>query len=119
MAELGKGSDLAARDELVERLREQLSGRSGVESKKMFGGECFMLDNRMVVGAFKGGDLLVRADAERHDDLVREPGASTAVMGPGRSMGPNWITVESAAIDDDHRLAFWVEVALDFHRKSA
>lgn len=111
-------ADLTARDELVERLWGQLPARPGPEAKRMFGGVCFMIDNRMVVGAFKGGDLLVRADAARHDELVQEPGATTAVMGPGRSMGPNWISVESAAITDDRRLAFWVEVALDFHRTS-
>lgn len=118
-SDTSSSADLRARDDLVERLREQLSPRSGLEAKKMFGGVCFMLDNRMLIGAFKGGDLLVRVDAARHDELLQEPGAATAVMGPGRSMGPNWMSVTAAAIEADQRLAFWVDVALDFHRRSA
>lgn len=119
MANSDKNLDLSARDELVERLRELIGAGSAVVEKNMMGGVCFMVDNRMLVAAFKDGSLLVRADADCNEDLLRESGAEQAMMGPGRSMGPNWISVAGEAIAEDARLTFWVEVARDFHRKSA
>ena len=82
----------------------------------MFGGRAIMVNDKMIVSAGKSGDLLVRADAERHEALLAEPGAAQAQMGAGRDMGPGWITVAPEAIADDERLAFWVDVARDHNR---
>ena len=75
-----------------------------------------MVNDKMIVSAGKGGDLLVRADAERHEALLDEPGATQAQMGAGRDMGPGWITVAPEAIADDTRLAFWINVAMRHNR---
>jgi hypothetical protein len=85
----------------------------------MFGGRSFMVDEKLVVSALKGGDLLVRVPAERHDELLAQPGAEQAEMGTGRSMGPGWISVSARTIDADERLAFWLDLALDHNRTTA
>lgn len=84
----------------------------------MFGGRSFMVSGRMVASARKGGNLLVRVDADRHEDLLRSPGASAAKMGPTRDMGPGWIEVAGDALDDENRLSEWIEVALEFNRST-
>lgn len=107
---------LNARDELVERLREQLAQAPVTREIAMFGGRAFMVDEKMAVCALKGGDLLVRVDADEHEALLARPGAESAEMGVGRTMGPGWIAVTAASIDDDQALAFWCGKALDYNR---
>ncbi len=78
----------------------------------MFGGRSFMVDDRMVVSARKGGRLLVRVAPERHEELLDRPGAAPAEMGRGRRMGVGWIEVAPEAISEDEHLLEWVRIAL-------
>lgn len=101
--------------DLIERLRALLAEEPSTREVSMFGGRSFMVNDKMVVSALKGGDLLVRIDAERHDALTRQPGATQAEMGAGRSMGPGWIAVSAAAIASEDGLSFWLDAALDYN----
>ena len=101
---------------LVQRVRTLVDDGPDVREVSMFGGRAIMVNDKMIVSAGRTGDLLVRADAERHEALLAEPGAAQAQMGAGRDMGPGWITVAPEAIADDEKLAFWVDVARDHNR---
>lgn len=102
--------------ELIERVRALLPEEASTREVSMFGGRSFMVDDKMVVSALKGGDLLVRVPAERHDELVERPGATQAEMGAGRSMGPGWISVSVESIERDEQLTFWLGVGLEHNR---
>lgn len=101
--------------DLIERLRSLLGKEPSTREVSMFGGRSFMVNGKMVVSALKDGDLLVRVDAERHDALTRQPGATQAEMGAGRSMGPGWVAVSAAAIFSHDGLSFWLDAALDYN----
>ena len=105
-------------EDLVERLREALANEKTLREVAMFGGRSFMVAEKMLVAARKDGGLLVRVDPTRHDELVALPGASMARMGKDREMGPGWVEVEPAALVDDRKLDFWLDVAFQFHRGS-
>ena len=105
-----------AQTALVDRVRDLLADEPVQREVSMFGGRSFMVNEKLVVCALKDGDLLVRVDAGRHDDLLTRPGAVQAEMGPGRDMGPGWIEVAADAIATDEGLAWWVEVALAYNR---
>lgn len=81
----------------------------------MFGGLCFMVDEKLVVGVMNDGALLVRADPDRSTDLLAVDGAQQAQMGAGRSMGRSWISVASDTIATKKALKFWVDEALDYN----
>ncbi len=83
----------------------------------MFGGLCFMVNEKLVVGVMKGGELLVRTDPDRFDDLLAVDGARQAEMGAGRSMGRSWISVSAEGIATDESLEFWVHEALTYNSK--
>ncbi|SDS27970.1 TfoX N-terminal domain-containing protein [Brevibacterium siliguriense] len=106
-----------AQSDLVERVRALVADEPGVREVSMFGGRAVMVNGKMIVSAGKTGDLLVRVDADRHDELLESPGARQAEMGTGREMGPGWIEASAEAIEDEVALAFWVEAAMDFNRK--
>lgn len=105
-----------AQIELIERIRALLVNETVVREVSMFGGRSFMVNEKMIVSALKGGGLLVRVPADQHDELLSQPGANQAEMGPSRDMGPGWIEVTSEAINGDDGLSFWIGIALAYNQ---
>lgn len=101
---------------LVDRIRAALSTHSPVREQRMFGGLAFMLNDKMLIGTWKDGGILVRVDPARNPELIERPGASTPEMGAGRPMGPGWIRVAEEYADAD--LDFWITEALDFNPRA-
>ena len=99
------------REALAQRVRTALPAGRPVREVPMFGGRSFMVDGSMVVAAGRSGDLLVRVDPDRSEELLAVPGATPAVMGD-RSMGPGWIRVLPAGLRTPEDLTFWLQAAL-------
>lgn len=104
-------------DDLLDRIREALHTRRAVREVRMFGGLCFMVNEKMVLGVMGDGALLVRADPDRSDDLLSVAGARQAEMGAGRSMGPSWISVAPDAVAMEDSLDMWVGEALAYNSR--
>lgn len=102
--------------DLIERLRALLLDQPVIREVSMFGGRSIMVNDKMIVSARANGGLLVRVDADRHDELLTRPGATQAVMGRGRTMGPGWIEVDADTTSDDTQLATWLETAMEHSR---
>lgn len=100
---------------LIERVRTLIADEPVVREVSMFGGRSVMVNEKMIVSALKVGGLLVRVDADQHDDLLGRPGAVQAEMGPGRDMGPGWIDVAADVVSDDEQLASWIGIAMDYN----
>lgn len=103
----------ARRDALAERVRPLLPRGRALREVAMFGGRSFMVDEAMVVAAGRDGDLLVRTEPARHDELLDVVGAKPAVMGPDRPMGPGWIAVGPDGLATDEQITFWIAVGLE------
>ena len=98
---------MAHDDELAGRIRTLLDDRPGLSEQKMFGGLAFLVGGNMAVAASGQGGILVRVDPEESDDLVRLGPAYPMEMRGRRMTG--WLRVDAVDIDDDARLAEWVE----------
>ncbi|MFN0013124.1 MAG: TfoX/Sxy family protein [Saprospiraceae bacterium] len=85
------------------------------EHKRMFGGDCFMVDDKMLTGTYKGG-IMARVDPAEEVDLTQRPGASMMIHG-GRAM-PGFLMIDPAGYESDRDLAFWVEKCLEFNPKA-
>ena len=105
--------------ELVDRIRDALAAHPSVREVKMFGGLSFMVNDKMVVCVRSEGDLLVRSDPERADDLLTLEGAGSAEMGAGRPMSKSWISVGQQELVTDDDLDFWIGVALEYNKRNA
>ena len=104
---------------LLARVRDLLAGEHQVGEPRevsMFGGRSVMVNEKMILSVLKNGGLLVRIDAESHEELLAEPGAAQAEMGKARSMGPGWIEVAAEAISGDAELGAWIERTMDYNR---
>lgn len=104
-----------AQQDLLNRLRQYLVDEQISDERSMFGGVCVMVRGKILVSAGKDGSLLIRVDADRHDELVARPGARQAEMGAGRDMGPGWITVTPDGVDSDLDLGVWLDAALEYN----
>jgi hypothetical protein len=105
---------MADRD-LMDRVRDALAAEPSVREVPMFGWRCFMVEDSITVGVNKGGDLLVRCDPGRVDELLARPSATWAAM-KTRRMNRGWIAVGADGVAADDDLAFWVGVALEHNR---
>ncbi|MBB1030455.1 TfoX/Sxy family protein [Dietzia sp. SLG310A2-38A2] len=105
-----------AQQRLIDRLRDLLADEPVTREISMFGGRCLMVSGKMLVSAGRDGRMLVRVDADRHDELIARPGAAQAEMGAGRDMGPGWISVSASVIATDAELREWLQPALDYNR---
>lgn len=101
---------------LLDRVRSLLADETDVREVTMLGGRSVMVDERMIVSVLKDGGLLVRVDAERHEELLARPGAAQAEMGVGRSMGPGWIEADAETVADDEQMSEWIGIAREHRR---
>ena len=103
---------------LADRVEAALADAGAVRRIAMFGGQCFMVRDKLAVGVFgarQGAGLLVRVDPDRGHELLDRPGVSISEMGAGRRMGPGWLRVKAFAVADEAELAFWIAEALAFN----
>ena len=85
------------------------------EEKKMFGGVCFMVEDKMCFGTYKQA-LIMRIDPDRKDFLLKKKGASLMKMGERTMSG--FIEVLPSAYRTKRMLSFWIQECLDFNPKA-
>jgi TfoX/Sxy family transcriptional regulator of competence genes len=85
------------------------------EQKRMFGGDCFMVDDKMLMGTYKGG-IMARVDPAEEETLIARPGASAMIHG-GRAM-PGFLMIEPVGYESDADLDFWIKKAMEFNPKA-
>ena len=99
---------------LAGRIRTALAARPAVREVNMFGGLAFMVNDKLAVHADRHGGLLVRCDPARVDDLLDDEAAEWAEM-RGSPMGRGWISVRADGVGSDERLAYWLDLALEYN----
>jgi hypothetical protein len=100
--------------QLADRIREAVADEPAVREVGMFGGLSFMVNGKLALTANTHGDLMLRCDPARVDELTVK-GATVAEM-RGRQMSTGWIIVSSDALETDEDFAFWLGIALDYNR---
>ena len=97
---------MAYDEKLADRVREALGPQKGVDEIKMFGGLCFTVNGNMATGVMKS-DLLVRVPEAEFAKLLKEPGARTFDIMPGRTP-KGFLVVEAKAVSTMPKLKKWV-----------
>lgn len=81
------------------------------DPKKMFGGVAFMVNDHMSAGITNKGDLMVRIDPARAEEMLQLPGAAPMSMGNKTMKG--FIFVDPSAVETDQALKKWIKLSLD------
>ncbi len=82
------------------------------ESKKMMGGLCYMVDDKMCVGIVKD-TLMARIGVDQYEDAVSKPGIHPMDF-TGRPM-KGYIFASPEAVDMEEDLEYWIQLALNFN----
>ena len=80
--------------------------------KRMFGGLCYMVDNKMCLGIVKD-TLMARIGEDQYADALKRPGCNEMDF-TGRPM-KGYVFVDPEGIDLDTDLEYWVQLCLDFN----
>jgi len=107
---------MATDEFLLDRMRQVLASlQIDWSEKRMFGGNCFMVDDKMLVGTYKGG-IMARVDPQEIPELVERQGAEQMIHG-GRNM-TGYLMISPEGYDRDDDLTFWLEKCLAFNPKA-
>lgn len=104
---------MAYNEALADRIR-QLMDRKKIKhtEKKMFGGVCFMVDDKMLLGVEKER-LMARIDPADEATAMKREG--TAPMNfTGRVM-KGFVYINQDAVDLDEDLEYWVDLCMKYN----
>ena len=101
-------------EKLVDRIREMIAEtHRNVEEKKMFGGLCFMVNDKMCLGVEKER-LMVRLDPAVYDEVMEKDGC-TPMDFTGKIM-KGFVFVDIDALNTKKKLSYWVNLALEYNK---
>lgn len=101
-------------EKLADRVREIIAvTHKNVEEKAMFGGLCFMVNDKMCVGVEKER-LMVRLDPEKYDDVMEKEGAKPMNF-TGKVM-KGYVFVDIVALTTKKKLEYWLKLALEYNK---
>ena len=101
---------------LAERVEAVLKEkRVPFEAKKMMGGLCVMIKDKMAVGVVKDS-LMVRIDPELYDNALKKKGCRRMDF-TGKVM-KGFLLVDPIGVDLQQDLEYWIQLCLDFNPKA-
>lgn len=105
---------MAYNEKLADRVREIIAVTHNItEEKKMFGGLCFMVNDKMCVGVEKER-LMVRLDPAKYDKVMEKEGCMPMDF-TGKIM-KGYVFVDIAALNTKKKLVYWIKLALDYNK---
>jgi TfoX/Sxy family transcriptional regulator of competence genes len=103
-----------AYDEYLQERIERILNEHSIqhEAKKMMGGLCYMVDDKMCFGIIKN-DLMARVGEEQYISLVEREGARPMDFTKRPMKG--YLYVAPDGIDREDDLEFWIQRCLEFN----
>jgi len=107
---------MAYDEHLADRVRHKFRELDiAFEDKKMMGGICFMVNDKMCLGVVKE-QLMARIDPERTTEAFGRKGCRA--MDFTRHTMKGFIFVDPEGVDMDHDLEYFVKLAIEFNPKA-
>ena len=105
---------MAYNEKLADRTREIIAlTHKNVEEKKMFGGLCFMVNDKMCLGVEKER-LMVRLDPAKFDEVMEKEGCRPMDF-TGKIM-KGYVFVDIVALNTKKKLEYWIKLALEYNK---
>ena len=101
-------------ENLSDRVREIISAtHKNIEEKRMFGGLCFMVNDKMCVGV-ESARLMVRFDPAKTDEVMEKEGVTP--MDFTSKVMKGFAFVDIASLSTKKKLEYWVNLALEYNK---
>lgn len=108
-----KFNDMAYDTYLEERMTRILEAKKqAFEAKKMMGGLCYMVEDKMCFGIV-GEQMMARINPDIYEDSLKKEGCSEMNF-TGRAM-KGFVYLDGEAIDKDDDLEHWIDLCLEFN----
>ncbi len=105
---------MAYDEKLAARVRELIAEKhTSIEEKKMFGGLCFMVNDKMCVGV-ETNRLMVRFDPSLTDVLMEKEGVRP--MDFTSRVMKGFAFVDKAVLSTKKQLSYWIGLALEYNK---
>ena len=105
---------MAYNEKLADRVREIIGvTHKKIQEKKMFGGLCFMVNDKMCVGV-EQERLMVRLDPAKYDEAMEREGAKPMDF-TGKVM-KGYVFVDIDALNTKKKLEYWIKLALEYNK---
>jgi TfoX/Sxy family transcriptional regulator of competence genes len=107
---------MAYNEKLAGRVREMIGATHNItEEKKMFGGLCFMVNDKMCVGV-ESERVMIRLDPEKYDEVIEKEGCQPMDF-TGKVM-KGYVFVDMDVLKTQKQLDYWIQLALAFNAKA-
>lgn len=98
---------------LEERINNVLKDKKvNYQAKKMMGGLCYLVDDKMCVGIVKN-QLMARIHPDLYEASLRKVGVNEMNF-TGRPM-KGYVFIDPEGVDLDKDLEYWIQLCLDFN----
>lgn len=105
---------MAYNEKIANMTRELISlTHKKVEEKAMFGGLCFMVNDKMCVGVEKNR-LMLRLDPVKYDEVIEKDGCKPMDF-TGKVM-KGFVFVDVDVLTTKKKLDYWVQLALEYNK---
>lgn len=107
---------MAFNTHLADKLIIELTRRNVLfEEKRMMGGLCIMVDNKMCIGVIKD-DLMARIGPHVYDEFLQRKGAR--VMDFTKRPMKGYAYLDSEGWDDETEFSNWIDQCLIFNKEA-
>jgi TfoX/Sxy family transcriptional regulator of competence genes len=104
---------MAYNEKLADRAREIIAVTHKItEEKKMFGGLCFMVNDKMCVG-IEQDRMMVRFNPAIYEEIMEKEGCSPMDF-TGKVM-KGYAFVDANVLNTKKKLEYWIKLALDYN----
>ena len=105
---------MAYNEMLADRVREIIASvETAIEEKKMMGGLCFMVNDKMCAGIEKDR-IMVRLNPEIYDEVIEKEGCVPMDF-TGKPM-KGFVFVNETALTTKKKLEYWINLALVYNK---
>lgn len=101
-------------DQLLNRIREALMELDDIKEKSMFGGVCFMVNNKMCI-CVREDRIMCRVGPDNYGTCLEEIGCEPMIHG-GRTM-KGYVFVNEEGYRNQQDFNRWINLSLDYNEK--
>jgi TfoX/Sxy family transcriptional regulator of competence genes len=106
---------MAYNEKLNDRIREAMASYSNVEEKFMFGGTCFMLNDKMCVGVVQD-EMMCRIGPDAYEEALERKGCREMIF-TGKPM-KGYVFVNNEGMKTKKDFDYWVGLCVAFNKQA-
>ena len=106
---------MAFSEKLSDRIREAIADLPNVEEKYMFGGVCYMLNDKMCVGVVKD-EMMCRIDPDLYEQALERKGCREMVFTHRPMKG--YVFVSDEGMKTKKEFDYWISLCIEFNARA-